>query len=209
MPQLRRIDRAPLQGRERAWLDTILWLGDRMTEASTFDYGAIGGFNYPVPYVLSQLSGAYQSVPDFLDSQHEIETREDALDYVARLEEFAREINFEVDRARADAGHAVIPPSFILDKALTQTRNLRAEHGEESGIVRSLVRRTREKDIAGNWGAQAAALVDGPIASALDRQIQILTAMQHDAGRSPSVSRLSRTASASTISACATIPAPA
>src|SRR4029453_13651787 len=54
----------------------------------------------------------------------------------------------------------------------------------------SLVRRTREKNIDGDWATEAAAIVDGPIASALDRQIQILTAMQHDAGRTPSVSRL-------------------
>ena len=171
MPQLRRIDRAQLQGRERAWLDTILWLGERMAVASTFEYGAISGYNYPVPYVLSQLRGAYQTVPDFLDTQHVIETREDAQAYVARLEEFARAINFDVDRARADAGRSVIPPSFILDKALTQTRNLRADGGEESGLVQSLVRRTREKHIAGDWATQAAAIVDGRIASALDRQL--------------------------------------
>ncbi|MGZ8282212.1 MAG: DUF885 domain-containing protein [Allosphingosinicella sp.] len=190
MPRLRQVDRAALHGRERAWLDTVLWLGDRMSEAATFEYGGIGGYSYPIPYVLSQLTGAYQSVPDFLDSQHEIETREDAQAYVSRLEEFARAIDFEVDRARADAGRTVIPPSYILDKTLTQTRALRAERGQQSGLVRSLVRRTREKGIAGDWGTQAAAIVDGRIAAALDRQLGILTAMQHDAGLNPAASSL-------------------
>jgi uncharacterized protein (DUF885 family) len=190
LPQLRQIDRGRLQGRERAWLDTVLWLGERMAEAATVPYGGIAGYNYPVPYVLSQLTGAYQSVPDFLDSQHRIETREDAQAYVTRLEEFARAIHQEVDRAREDAGRAVIPPSYILDKALTQTRTLREDRGPESSLVRSLVRRTRERNIAGDWGTQAAAIVDGRLAAALDRQIGLLTEMRRGAGRDPAAGRL-------------------
>jgi uncharacterized protein (DUF885 family) len=188
--QLRQIDRAQLQGRERGWLDTVMWLGERMTEAASFDYGGISGYNYPVPYVLSQLTGSYQSVPDFLDSQHVIETRADAQAYVARLEEFARAVNQEVDRARADAGRGVVPPVYILDKALTQTRSLRSDQGQESGLVQSLVRRTREKNISGEWGTQAAAIVDGRLAAALDRQIAVLTELRRGAGQSPAASRL-------------------
>ena len=190
LPQLRQIDRGRLQGRERAWLDTVLWLGERMSEAATVPYGGIGGYNYPIPYVLSQLTGAYQSVPDFLDSQHRIETREDAQAYVTRLEEFARMINQEVDHARTDAARGVVPPSYILDKALTQTRTLREERGAESSLVRSLVRRTRERSIAGDWGTQAAAIVDGRLAAALDRQIGLLTEMRRGAGRDPAAGRL-------------------
>nr|MDQ4088609.1 DUF885 family protein [Pseudomonadota bacterium] len=209
LPQLRQIDRDELQGRERAWLDTVLWLGDRMSEAATFEYGGIGGYNYPIPYVLSQLTGAYQNVPDFLDSQHKIETRADAdayvsrlqdfarnieyeVDhaYVSRLEEFARSVDQEVDRARGDAARGVVPPAYILDKALTQTRALRADGGQESGLVQSLVRRTREKNIAGDWGTQAAAIVDGRLAAALDRQISALTELHRGAGTNPAAGRL-------------------
>ena len=188
--RLRQVDRAALDGRERAWFDTVLWLGDRMREAATFPYGGIGGYNYPLPYVLSQLSGAYQNVPDFLDSQHRIDTREDAQAYVARLEEFARSIHFEVDRMRADAGRGVVPPGFIIDKALAQSRTLRGERGQEAGLVQSLVRRTREKNIEGEWGTQAAAIVDGRIADALDRQIAALTELRRGAGSSPAAGRL-------------------
>ncbi|HYI64134.1 MAG TPA: DUF885 family protein [Allosphingosinicella sp.] len=190
MPQLRRIGRAALPGRERAWLDTVLWLGERMSETASISYGGIGGYGYPVPYVLSQLTGAYQDVPDFLDSQHKIETRADADAYVSRLEAFARNVNFEVDQARADAGRGVVPPVYVIDKALTQTRTLRGERGPESGLVRSLVRRTREKGIEGDWGTQAAAIVDGRLAAALDRQIAVLTELRRGAGTSPAAGSL-------------------
>ncbi len=60
LPQLQRIDRAELQARERAWLDTALWLSGRAAEAATFPFGGIGVYNYPVPYTVSQLTGSYQ-----------------------------------------------------------------------------------------------------------------------------------------------------
>jgi uncharacterized protein (DUF885 family) len=190
MERLRRIDRDRLPPAERSWYDTIAWLGERMSDAATIPYGGIGGYNYPIPYVLSQLSGSYQTVPDFLDSQHGIETRADAEAYVSRLEAFGNAISFEVDRARADAGQGVVPPAYILDKALTQTRALRAERGAEAGLVRSLVRRTREKNIAGDWETQAAAIVDGRIAGALDRQIALLTELRRGAGTNAAASSL-------------------
>ena len=190
MPRLTRIDRNRLQGQERYWYDTVRWLGERMREAETFEYGGIGGYNYPVPYILSQLTGAYQEVPDFLDSQHRIDTREDCQAYVARLEAFGDAINHNVDRARADAARGVVPPAYILDKALTQTRNLRGESGREAGLVRSLVRRAREKNIEGDWETQAAAIVDGRIAAALDRQLTLLTELRRGAGQSPAAGRL-------------------
>jgi uncharacterized protein (DUF885 family) len=188
LPALRRLDRAHLPEREKAWLDTVLWAGERTRDIATIPYGTFSG--YPVPYVLSQLTGSYQSVPDFLDSQHRIETREDCDAYVARLEAFARNVNLEVDQCRADAGRGVVPPDFVIDRTLAQTRSLRGERGETAGLVRSLVRRAREKSIAGDWGTQAAAIVDGRIAAALDRQIALLTELRRGAGPNPAARRL-------------------
>jgi uncharacterized protein (DUF885 family) len=190
LPQLRRIDRTQLQGQERAWLDTVRWIAERVADFQPIPYGTIGGYNYPIPYVLTQLSGSYQDVPDFLDSEHKIETRADAEAYLSRLQDFARNVDHEVDHARADAGRGVVPPAYILDKALTQTRSLRSERGQEAGLVQSLVRRTREKNIPGDWGTQAAAIVDGRLAQALDRQIAVLTELRRGAGTTPGVSRL-------------------
>jgi uncharacterized protein (DUF885 family) len=188
LPRLRRIPRAALEPRERAFLDTALWVGARVADAVSIPYGSFSG--YPIPYVISQLTGSYQSVPDFLDSQHRIETRADCEAYVSRLQAFARNVDLEVQQSRADAARGVIPPSYILDKTLTQTRNLRGEHGAEAGLVRSLVRRARERGIAGDWERQAMAVVDGSLAQALDRQIAHLTALRARAGTDPASGRL-------------------
>ena len=189
-PQLRAIDRTGLSGRDRGWLDTALWFAERANEAATFTYGAIGGYNYPIPYIISQLSGSYQSVPDFLDSQHKIESELDAQAYLDRLDQFARNVNLEVEGARADVARGVIPPTYIIDKALNQTRALRGERGAEAGLVRSLVRRAREANVAGDWQARAVRIVDGPLAQALDRQIAFLTDIRGRSGISPAANRL-------------------
>jgi uncharacterized protein (DUF885 family) len=190
LPELRRIDGASLPAQEKAWLDTVIWVGERMAAFETVPYGAIGGYNYPVPYVLTQLTGAYQDVPDFLDSQHKIETEADAEAYLFRLRDFARNIDFEVEHARADAGRGVVPPAYIIDKAIAQTRSLHGANARESALVQSLVRRTQEKDIPGNWETMATAIVEGRIFPALDRQIAVLTELRRGAGVVAGVSRL-------------------
>ena len=190
LPRLRRLDRPALSGQERAWVDTVIWVAERAAAFEHVPYGGVGGYSYPVPYVLTQLTGSYQEVPDFLDSQHKIETREDADAYVARLQDFGRNIDFEVDHARADAGRGVVPPAYILDKALAQTRSLREEAAAQSGLVQSLVRRTREKGIEGDWATAATAVVEGRIYPALDRQIAALAELRRGAGTAAGVSRL-------------------
>jgi uncharacterized protein (DUF885 family) len=52
------------------------------------------------------------------------------------------------------------------------------------------VRRTREKNIPGNWEVMAAAVVEGRIYPALDRQIALLTELRRGAGTAPGVDRL-------------------
>jgi uncharacterized protein (DUF885 family) len=191
LPALRGVERAALEGRDRAWLDTAVWVAERIAAFERFPYGGIGGYNYPIPYVLSQLTGSYQDVPDFLDSQHKVETRGDAEAYVQRLQAFARNIDHEVDHARADAGRGIVPPAYILDKALAQTRSLRDLPAARNGLVQSLVRRTAEKGLPGAWEVMAAAVVEGRIYPALDRQMALLGELRRGAGTAAGVDQLS------------------
>jgi uncharacterized protein (DUF885 family) len=176
-PRLGAIDRARLSARDAAWLDTARWDAEIASEFARFPYGGVGGYAYPVPYVVSQLSGAYQAIPDFLDSQHLVETGADADAYLDRLDAFAVAIDQETARVRQDGARGVSMPGFLIDRTLKQLGDLRAQHGATAGLVASLVKRTREKHIAGDWEARASKLVDGPIAWALDRQIAAISAL--------------------------------
>ena len=182
--ELRAVDRGALSGLPAVNLDTVASQYAVIDAANArFDFGARG---YPSPYVVSQLTGAYQSVPDFLASQHPLATTADAEAYLSRLEAFGGVLNQETERLRADAARGVVPPDFVLAKALEQLRAIRRGPAAGSVLVTSVVDRARQRQLPGDWSARAVRLVEGPIAAALDAQIAAVTALQpratHDAG---------------------------
>jgi uncharacterized protein (DUF885 family) len=189
-PKLAAIDRAGLTGLDATRYDTVKWLAENYAHAQTFPSGGVDSYGYPVPYAVSQLTGAYQAILDFLDSTHTIETRADAEAYLARLEAFAVNVRDDSAHVRADAGRGVVAPDFILDKTLAQLKALASQKGETSGLAASLGRRAGEKGLGTDWAKRAAVIVDGPLASALADQIALMTEQRRSATHVATVSRL-------------------
>ena len=184
--QLRRmkaIDRSALTGMAAVNYDSVLFeLQTRDDANRRFVYGGSGA---GAPYVVSQITGSWQEVPDFLATQHTIETREDCEAYVARLEAFGRIMDEEVERVRRDVGLGVVPPNFAIDGAIAQMKVLRAP-ADKSTLVSSLVDRAKAKGIAGDWTAAATGAYQAKVVPALSRQIELLEGLKpkavHDAG---------------------------
>lgn len=182
--QLTAFDSSQLDEHDKINYEVVLFSLKNATEADkAFDYGPGGA---GAPYVLSQLTGAYQGIPDFLDSQHSIENKEDAQAYLARLSAFGRMMDQEDEVVRHDAGLGCVPPDFALSRALDQMTKLRATAAAKSVLVVSIIRRTKAKNIAGDWGTEAEKIVTGNVYPALDRQIALLKDLRkhasHDAG---------------------------
>jgi len=180
LKDLRSLDRKQLTGMDAVNYDTVEFTLAVQDEGNRkFQYGGQGA---GAPYVLSQLTGSYQQMPDFLDNQHIIETKGDADAYMARMEGFGRLLDQEVEVARHDVGLGVTPPDFVIDKALTQLKAFLAS----APIVKSLVRRTGEKKIEGDWANQAQGLYAEKIRPAMERQVALLEGLRgkavHDAG---------------------------
>ena len=136
------------------------------------------------PYVVIQNVGAYLDIPRFVDSDHQIENAADAEAYLARLQSYAKQLDGERGRIEAARGKGLLPPAFLIDKALSQMR-LSAKNAREGGsLVESIERRT--KQIPGDWAPRARAIAQKEIAPALDRQIAELEtqrqAAKDDAG---------------------------
>ncbi len=191
--RLNAIDRSQLNAGDRINYDTVLWdFSNQLALARNFDFGDYGTLSggFPNPYVISQLSGAYQSIPDFLDTQHPIETAADAEAYLKRLAAFATLLDQETDRAKRDMARGIVPPDFILKTALKQLNALRDTDPATSRLINSIDERTTAKGIApgaaGPWKDRAAAIVTGPVKEALQRQIDLLvnarSTARHDAG---------------------------
>ncbi|HEX7280498.1 MAG TPA: DUF885 domain-containing protein [Vicinamibacterales bacterium] len=130
------------------------------------------------PYVVIQNVGAYLDLPRFLDSDHPVETAADAEAYLSRMQSFARQLDGERGRIEAARGKGLVPPSFLIDKALSQIRMSSKNTRDGGSLVESIARRTKEKGIAGDWAARARAIAEKEIAPALDRQIAELEAQR-------------------------------
>src|SRR5579864_9184949 len=72
LKRLKAIDPAELKGMDRVNYDTLLYTRKTSAEVMAFDFG--GTAFGPSPYAVSQLTGAYQSVPDFLDTKHKVDS---------------------------------------------------------------------------------------------------------------------------------------
>jgi len=178
------VDRKALTGLDAVNYDTMAYIQDIEAEADRqFNYGGSGS---GAPYILTQQSGAYQSVPDFLDTQHSIETAADAEAYLARMSAFARAMDQEVEQVRHDAGVGVIPPDFILTTTLLQMKSFADTPSDKATLVSSVARRAKEKGVDGDWGGRAARLYDAEVLPALHRQMALLDSLKakavHDAG---------------------------
>jgi uncharacterized protein (DUF885 family) len=181
--RLKTIDAGKLRGLDRVSYDTVRYVRETTAAVQAFDFG--GNSYGPSPYVVSQLTGVYQSVPDFLDTKHKIENQADADAYLARLEAFATELDNDTARMKHDAALGIAPPDFLLDTALEQMAKTRLS-SNQTVVVSSIARRAKEKGLSGEYATKAAALYNEKIAPALDRQIAQTKAMRatavHDAG---------------------------
>jgi uncharacterized protein (DUF885 family) len=184
--QLRRlngIDRPKLSGMPAVNYDSIHYdLLTTDTANRRFAYGLEGASS---PYVLSQITGSWQEVPDFLASAHTIETAADCETYVARLSEFARLMDEEVERVRHDVALGVVPPDFCISGALGGMKTLHAP-ADQSSLVASLADRAKAKGVAGDWAGRATKVYQGEVLPALERQMALMESLKakatHDAG---------------------------
>ena len=178
------IDASGLSHATRTSVEVVRSAYSTALEGFALPYGdvAVGGWRN-TPYVVIQNVGAYLDVPRFLDSEHKIENAADAEAYLARLHSYARQLDGELVRIRAARAMSLVPPAFLIDKALGQIR-LSAKAAREGGtLVESIERRT--KNIPGNWAARARAIAAREIAPALDRQIAELQAQRAVATNEP------------------------
>ncbi|HEY0014346.1 MAG TPA: DUF885 family protein [Allosphingosinicella sp.] len=177
--QLTQFGRSGLSPAGQLSYDIAMFRQGLLQEGSRFHYGSFGG--RPVPYTVTQLGGAYYGVPDFLDTQHPVRTAADAEAYLSRLNDFARNIDQETERVTHDASVGVVPPDFILDKAIGNVERLRATPAAQTTLVRSLGRRASAAGLGEDWSGRAASIVSGPVAAALDRQLAALRTVRRRA----------------------------
>lgn len=173
------LDTSKLSFTTRTSVEVVKYAFRNKLEGLAFPYGdapVAGDAWRNTPYVVIQNVGAYIDTPQLLDTDHPIENRADAEAYLARLAQFPAQLDGELERMKSARAAGLVPPSFLIDKAIEQL-NISLKSTQQGGtVVESLVRRTREKKIAGDWEARAKRIATGPVVAALQRQIAELRA---------------------------------
>jgi uncharacterized protein (DUF885 family) len=187
LDRLNAVNTAGLPHAERTTIEVVRSAYATALEGFALPYGdiTVGGWRN-TPYVVIQNVGAYLDIPRFLDSDHRIENAADAEAYLARLQSYARQLDGELGRIQAARAAGLVPPAFLIDKALTQM-TLSARNAREGGTVVESIER-RSKGIPGNWGARARTIAVQEIAPALERQLKELQAQRGVATSDPGIS---------------------
>jgi uncharacterized protein (DUF885 family) len=126
------------------------------------------------PYRIFQQGGAYFSVPDFLNTAHTIDTKDDAEAYLSRLDAFAVALDQDSAMQRIEGSRGYVAPAWSLDLTLGQMAKLREQKAEDSSIVQSLAKRAKAKNIEGRWEKRAERIVEERVYPALDRQMALV-----------------------------------
>ena len=140
------------------------------------------------PYVVIQNVGSYIGAPRFMQSSHPVQNGDDADAYVERLQQFPAVLDGELARIQAARGMGVVPPDFLLDKAIGQLEQTIASAGKGKLFAEPLRGKLRDAGMPESHANMAASLEAGPIAEALARQLEELRIERGVATSDPGIS---------------------
>ncbi len=188
--QLRAIDSlrdADMAPEDRLHLQAVRHFLQLERDIGRFPFGAAVD---PRPFVLSHLTGAYTSIPEFLASRHPLIEASDAAALLSRMREFGRILDQEVEHLRHDAGRGVIPPDFVLARAKGQLTDLRDSPPDQSPILLALQTGAASGTLLPHFRNGARRIWSDLIVPALDRQIEALSSLLPRAGHEAGIWRL-------------------
>ena len=193
---LKAVDGSRLTGIDRINLETAIYAHELADEGyRRFKFGDNAVLNVwqaesNSAYAVSQATGFFATIPDFLNSQHPVAAAGDADAYLSRLSAFAKGLDAETERMKRDAGAGSIAPDFLLDTTLKQMGDFQAKPVAGWGLVSSLASRAQAKGIAGDWAAKATQICTAEIAPAIARQVATLKELRAKAKRDAGVWKL-------------------
>ncbi len=172
------IDESRLSFPVRTSVDTVRSAYRTALEGFAFPYGdvAVGGYRN-TPYVVIQNVGAYIDTPNFLDTDHPVETASDAEAYLSRLAQYPRQLDGELERLRSARARGRRPARLPRRQDARSARH-RGEERARGRNPRRLARPPGEGEEHSRATGMLAPARSSPaeVAPALERQIAELQA---------------------------------
>ncbi|MCB2088588.1 MAG: DUF885 domain-containing protein [Sphingomonadaceae bacterium] len=120
LARLRAFDRSGLDATTATSMDVVESCYATSLDGFALPYGdvAVGSWRN-APYVVIQNVGTYLDMPRFLDSTQPLNDEADSFAYLDRLKAVPAALDGELERMRAARAMGVVPPDFLLKKAIT------------------------------------------------------------------------------------------
>ncbi len=99
--------------------------------------------NYPV----NQLFGAQSNFPTFMDSQHQVNSLEDAEDYISRLSKVDTKFSQVLEGIKLRTNMGIIPPKFVIARVLEEMNNFVEQPIEENILYSSFLNKLEKTDL--------------------------------------------------------------
>lgn len=171
--EVRAYPKAGLSSDQQIGFEVVETAFTRALEGMALPYGdvAVGSWRNS-PYVVIQNVGGYIDMPNFFGATQPLKAPEDIGPYMNRLAEVPALLDGERERIREARGMGVVPPAFLLDKAIRQMEasiaGARESYAGPLGAAKI--------DGAQTAAAQAERIVSSGIVPALERQLAELKA---------------------------------
>ena len=118
-----------LTGQELLTWKIAAWFFDDLLRQAELRYSG---------YRVNQISGVTVNMPQFLTDTHVIKNEKSVRRYLSRLQEFGRVLRETHARVIDDRANGVIPPDFVIEKALVGMNKFIAGGADNSPLVTTL-----------------------------------------------------------------------
>jgi len=115
--------------------------------ASEFDGGYIDTWGGHLPFIVSQIAGPLIDIPKVLQDQQQINSLQDAQDYLARLQAFAVMVDQVKEKVASDAKNGIILPQKLFPKTLKFLHDFVAPSASQHSLVTSMAARLASSNI--------------------------------------------------------------
>jgi len=171
--EVRAYPKEGLTGDQEIGFEVVETAFTRALEGMALPYGdvAVGSWRN-APYSVIQNVGSYIDMPNFFGATQPLKAPEDIGPYMDRLAEVPAILDSEVERIRKARAEGVVPPSFLLDKAINQMQaSIKGASESYAGPMAAAT-----FDGASVAATQAERIVATGIVPALERQLAELKA---------------------------------
>jgi uncharacterized protein (DUF885 family) len=145
-----------------------------------------------MPYAVSQIGGPQDLVTKLLDSQQPVRNAAEAEDYLTRLGAYATTIDETIAKIEHDRRLGVVPPGFVLEKAIATLAPPSDGDPAQHPLVVALATKARAAGLSqpDAWTKRASALVTNGVLPANARLAAKLQSMRAGASDEPGIWRL-------------------